>query len=62
MKSRLPPDDDSRSSDSYIRLSISITQCSRDYEGEINHAKQRIHDVRSLSAKIFSPSIIHLVK
>lgn len=45
-KSYLPPEDDSRSSDLYTRLSLGLTQCLRDYEGEINHAKQRINNVR----------------
>ncbi len=45
-KSYLPPDDDSRSSDPYTRLSIGIAQCLRDYEGEISHAKRRINDVK----------------
>lgn len=44
-KSYLPPDDDPSPSDPYTRLSIGITQCLRDYEGEINHAKRRISDV-----------------
>jgi hypothetical protein len=46
-KSYLPPDDEHTSADPYARLSIGITQCLRDYEGEINHAKRRINDVRS---------------
>jgi len=45
-KCYLPPDDDTKSSDPYTRLSIGITQCLRDYEAEINHAKQRINDVK----------------
>lgn len=53
-KSYLPPDDDSRSSEPYTRLSIGITQCLRDYEGEINHAKQRIHDVNRHSLSRYS--------
>ncbi len=45
-------DDNNRSSsDPYTRLSIGITQCLRDYEAEINHAKRRINDVRFYYSK-----------
>ena len=39
-------DNNSATSDLYTRLSLGITQCLRDYEGEINHAKKRLHDVK----------------
>ncbi|UJR35252.1 hypothetical protein I4U23_028016 [Adineta vaga] len=38
-------DDNHNSSDLYTRLSNGITQCLRDYEAEMNHAKRRINDL-----------------
>ena len=49
-KSYLTPDDDRSLTDPYTRISLGLTQCLRDYEGEINHAKRRIQDV-SISKK-----------
>ncbi|CAF3705459.1 unnamed protein product [Rotaria socialis] len=53
-KSYLPPDDKSIASDLYTRLSLGITQCLRDYEGEINHAKRRIHDLNEQQEHILN--------
>ncbi|CAF0761632.1 unnamed protein product [Adineta steineri] len=44
-KSYLPSNDDNISVDLYTRLSHGITQCFRDYEAEVNHAKRRITDL-----------------
>ncbi|CAF4645966.1 unnamed protein product, partial [Rotaria magnacalcarata] len=41
-------------SDLYTRLSLGITQCLRDYEGEINHAKRRIHDLNEQQEHILN--------
>ncbi|CAF0783997.1 unnamed protein product [Rotaria sordida] len=53
-KSYLPPNDENTSSDPYTRLSIGITQCLRDYEGEINHAKRRINDLNEQQEHILN--------
>ncbi|CAF2788060.1 unnamed protein product [Rotaria sp. Silwood2] len=53
-KSYLPPDDENTTSDPYTRLSIGITQCLRDYEGEISHAKRRIHDLNEQQEHILN--------
>jgi hypothetical protein len=45
-KSYFVLDDETNLPDVYTRLSLAITQCLRDYDGEINHAKRRVHDVR----------------